>query len=224
MTGGDLEKDIVKNYFIRQPSSIYEKAHGARLDHLVENLNLNQITNSKIADIGCGFGPIFNRIADPQKNNTLIGFDGCDQTKDKLTFEYIKTNLDLPFADKFLEERGFEFDYVFCFEACEHIANLYNCLSEIKKILKKDGILYLSIPHADTEHNTLYPGLFYPVNNFRQFLGQMAFNIIDMREHRKSFSQNVFILQNKDWSFSKMLWPKQEEKFKNIPPIVSINL
>lgn len=224
MNDGSLERDIVKTFFIRQPSSVYESSHGARLDFLVEDLKLDKITNSKVADIGCGFGPIFNRIADSEKNNTLVGFDGCDQTEERLPFEYIKTNLDLPFADKFLEEKGFTFDYAFCFETCEHIANLYSCLNEVKKLLKKDGMLYLSIPHTDMEHNTLYPGLFYPVNNFRQFLGQMAFEILDMREHRKNFAQNVFTLQNKDWSFSKMLWHKSEDKFRNIPPIVSVNL
>jgi len=113
---------------------------------------------------------------------------------------------------------------MFCFETIEHLTNPYSCLLEIKKSLKRDGILYLSIPHQNTTHNTIYPGLLYPVENFIKFLSQMAFEIQDFRFHDKCFSQNVFILKNKDWNHSKMLWHKDENKFRNIPPHISVNL
>jgi hypothetical protein len=52
----------------------------------------------------------------------------------------------------------------------------------------------------------------------------MAFQIVEYKIHDKSFFQNVFILKNKDWNESKMLWPKNEQKFQNIPPHISVNL
>jgi hypothetical protein len=35
------------------------------------------------------------------------------------------------------------------------------------------------------------------------FLEQMAFKILDIRRHNKAFIQNVFILENLEWKFSK---------------------
>jgi hypothetical protein len=52
----------------------------------------------------------------------------------------------------------------------------------------------------------------------------MAFEIVEIRIHDKSFYQNVFILKNMDWNSSKMAWHKNEEKFRNIPPHIAINL
>ena len=101
---------------------------------------------------------------------------------------------------------------------------LHNVEKEIKNILKQDSILYLSIPNIKTEHNTIYPGLLYPVNNFEYFLKQMAFEIVDHKIHDKCFYQEVYVLKNKDWSHGSMLWHKNEDKFRNIPPHISINL
>lgn len=51
------------------------------------------------------------------------------------------TNIDLD-----IEELNGEYDTVFCFEVLEHLFNPLHLLLEIKKILKKDGVLYLSTP------------------------------------------------------------------------------
>jgi SAM-dependent methyltransferase len=194
----------------------YERSHKPRLDFLIEDLNLNQLTNQKIADIGCGLGFIYNRLnPDIQKN--YYGFDGADI--DNPIFNYEKVDL-----DNFKIDKQNFFDTVLCFETLEHLSNPYNCLLEIKNILKQNGLLYLSIPHENTTHNTIYPTLLYPKENFNIFLKQLAFEIIDIRYHDKAFYQNVFVLKNKGWNYSEMFWPKHEEIFKNIPPHISVNI
>ena len=90
--------------------------------------------------------------------------------------------------------------------------------------MKEDGILYLSIPNRKTEHNTIYPALLYPVVNFAVFLNQMAFVILSHSTHDKAFFQEVFALQNKNWSHCNMMWPKNEEVFRNIPPHEAVNI
>ena len=196
--------------------SEYEKSHKSRLDYLVEDLKLNDLDNKNIADVGCGLGFIYNRLKSEIQNN-YYGFDGT--TLQNPPFKYQKVDLD----NFNLNMKDF-FDVVFCFETLEHLTNPYNCLFNIKDILKNEHLLYLTIPHNKTEHNTIYPGLLYPIDNFITFLGQMAFDIIEYKVHDKNFYQHVFILKNKDWSHSKMLWHKTEEKFRNIPPHISINL
>ena len=194
----------------------YERSHKPRLDFLVEDLNLNELTDKNIADIGCGLGFIYNRLSpDIQKN--YYGYDGADF--ENPPFNYEKVDL-----DNFNTNKNEFFDAVLCFETIEHLTNPYNCLLEIKNILKKDHLLYLTVPEATTQHNTIYPGLLYPIQNFIKFLEQMAFEIVEIRIHDKSFYQNVFTLKNLDWSHSSMLWRKEDDKFRNIPPHVAINL
>jgi 2-polyprenyl-3-methyl-5-hydroxy-6-metoxy-1,4-benzoquinol methylase len=182
----------------------------------VDDLGLNNLFDKNIADVGCGLGFIYNRLV-PEIKKNYYGFDGAEI--ESVPFNYTKVDL-----DNFNIKKPKFFDAVFCFETIEHLTNPYNCLLEIKNILKYDHLLYITIPNYKTEHNTIYPSLLYPVDNFIKFLQQMAFEIQDHRIHDKCFYQEVFILKNKDWSNSKMLWPKYDEKFKNIPPHISINL
>jgi ubiquinone/menaquinone biosynthesis C-methylase UbiE len=46
----------------------------------------------------------------------------------------------LPFPDA-------SFDYVFCIEVLEHVPNPYDTLGEIRRVLKPDGVLVLSVPN-----------------------------------------------------------------------------
>ena len=194
----------------------YDRSHKERFDFLIEDLKLNELKDKKIMDAGCGLGFIYHRLnPDIQKN--YFGYDGTKM--DNSPFEYRQVDL-----DSFSSGKERFFDVAFCFETLEHLTNPYSCLLEIKKSLKEDGVLYLSIPHQNTTHNTIYPGLLYPIQNFVAFLNQMAFEIVDVKFHDKSFSQNVFTLNNKGWDQSQMLWRKDEEKFRNIPPHISINL
>jgi len=46
----------------------------------------------------------------------------------------------LPFPDA-------SFDHVFCIEVLEHVPNPYGALTEIRRVLKGDGVLVLSVPN-----------------------------------------------------------------------------
>lgn len=216
---------VVTNFYAHQSVKQYESSHRLRLDFLVSDLKLNEIENSRVGDFGCGYAPIFRRLP-KDKGNTFLGFDGAVVGIDPNDVcRYYVTDLNKEFADETLsKECGKQLDVALCFETMEHLTNPYNALVEIKKMLKLDGLLYLSIPHQDITHNTIYPGLLYPVENFKQFLEQMAFEILDHRIHDKAFKQQVFILRNKDWHHSKMKWHKNEDKFRGITPEVAINL
>lgn len=213
--------DFVNNFYKLDGHSIeeYERSHKPRLDFLVEDLKLNSIVNNSVGDFGCGYAPIFRRMN--RGMNRYFGFDGDSSHAAEDVCQYTECDLNTEILDaswtNFL-------DVAFCFETLEHLTNPYVCLTEIKRILKKDGILYLSIPHDSCTHNTIYPGLLYPVENFKEFLGQMALEIIDHRVHRKAFAQHVFTLVNRSWNFSNMKWYKPEEKFRGVPPTVAVNL
>lgn len=213
-------KKIVEKFYeenVGRSIESYENSHGKRFDFLIDDLKLNEIRNSSILDIGCGYGPIYNRLS-KDNGNKYVGIDGASVQN---PFEYHQADLDYDnFADKF----DGHFDYIFSFETFEHLANPYHCLLQIKQLMHKNSLFYLSIPHARTEHNTIYPGLIYPVENFIMFLKQCAMDVVDIRVHDKAFVQNVFILRSLGWDCSQLLWHKSEEKFRNIPPHEAINL
>jgi len=207
---------VFDNYYINQSEDDYEKSHSARLDYLVEDLKLNSLENKKIADIGCGAGFLYKRLSlEIQKN--YEGYDGANLSN--LSFNF--NNVDL---DTFIAKDDLNYDCIFCFETIEHLTNPYHCFIQIKKMLKEDHLLYLSIPHSTMTHNTIYPALIYPIENFIQFLKQMAFEIVEHKMHDKAWEQHVFILKNKNWNHSEMLWYKSEEKFRNIPPHITVNI
>lgn len=194
----------------------YENSHKPRLDFLVKDLSLNELFDKNIADVGCGLGFIHDRLhPDIQKN--YYGYDGAIIKNPR--FNYMQVDL-----DNFSTDKEKFFDVVMCFETLEHLTNPYVCLLEIKKMLKPNGFLLISIPHEATTHNTIYPGLMYPVENFVTFLKQMAFEVVHMRYHNKSFHQHVFVLKSHGWDSSEMLWYKAGDNFRNIPPHISINI
>lgn len=212
----------VTEFYDEQPEAQYERSHGPRFDFLVKDLGLDKITNSRVGDFGCGYGPIFLRMGF-DKGNQYFGWDGADIVVPEEEFWYYRQDLSASESDA-EELLTKPLDYAFCFETIEHLTNPYNCLVKIKSLLKLDGILYLSVPHESITHNTIYPGLLYPVQNFKEFLGQMAFEIERHVTHDKAFKQHVFTLKNKDWNHSKMKWFKGEEKFRNISPQEAVNL
>ena len=57
--------------------------------------------------------------------------------------------LDLPFADE-------SFDLVFCLSVMEHIHDLSKAVGELKRVLKKDGVLMVGVPIERFAVNTLF--------------------------------------------------------------------
>lgn len=203
----------------------YEKSHGKRFDFLFRDLELYKLENVKICEFGFGLGHLYSRFNTSNNNVFYVGVDYTEPEKIvHLPDKYFQKDLNLPFADDVLKEINGQVDIGFFFESCEHLTNPYNALIEIKKIIKLDGILYLSIPAEDANHPYIYPKLFNPTENFQEFLEQMAFKVEWKRVHRAAFSQVVFKLINKDWSYSKMTVYKTEDKFRNIEPLVYVNL
>jgi len=198
----------------------YEKSHGARFDFFVKRFGFDKVQGKSILDVGCGLGFMFDRIN--TYGNRCFGIDYTNQNNIEDLITFIQADLNLPFSEKTNEK----FDIIICAETLEHLQNPYNCLYEIKQLMKEDSFLYLSIPSEATTHNTLYPGLFYPVENFEEFLRQMAFEIITHEQHNAAFSQEVFVLKSLSWDNNnqRMKFYKSDDNQRCVPPHVAINL
>ena len=210
----------IATYYSREGTanlSEYEKDHKPRLDFLISDLKLSKIKNKTICDFGAGGGYILRNMDSSNKRIAVDGF----KIKDDLIRE--KYNLDSPFADDFISKHG-KIDVAFSFEMFEHLTNPYNFVYEMKKILIEGGLLYFSVPHEATQHNTFYPGLIYPVANLIEFFNQMSFSLQKIKIHNERFVQNVLILKNRSWNNVKMKWPKDGQQFQGQPPHVQVNL
>lgn len=95
------------------------------------------LKNSKILDIGTGSGVIAHEIGKISKN--VFAADVRDERvlKSNYTFKKIR-NEKLPFKDK-------EFDIVISNHVMAHVKDNELHLKEVKRILKDDGIVYLSM-------------------------------------------------------------------------------
>ena len=95
------------------------------------------IKNSKVLDIGTGSGVIAHEIGKLSKNVHAV--DLRDERVLKSNYKFKKTDSEkLPFSDK-------EFDIVISNHVMAHVKDNDLHLSEIKRVLKDDGIVYLSM-------------------------------------------------------------------------------
>jgi ubiquinone/menaquinone biosynthesis C-methylase UbiE len=103
----------------------------------------------KFLDVGCGSGDNLTR-AKTEFNCQVIGIDpspgahGVGRFSENITNEVqiIQGNAEnLPFQNE-------EFDIVFCSHVLEHVTNQTKSLSEINRVLNKDGVVIIGMPTA----------------------------------------------------------------------------
>jgi len=106
-------------------------------------------------DLGCGEGRHITGLLQLNKQLTFIGLDlnrkDLQSTAEKILIWYPEeksqtallqaSGLQLPFADS-------SFDHIICSEVLEHIDNYQQVLQEIKRVLKPNGHLCISVPRA----------------------------------------------------------------------------
>jgi SAM-dependent methyltransferase len=99
------------------------------------------LPKGKVLDLGCGDGDYAKRLKD-------LGFDVVAGDIDISRFRY-KNEIEFKYCD-ITKEMPFSadcFDYVLFMEVVEHLRNPYVVISEINRIIKKDGSLILSTPN-----------------------------------------------------------------------------
>lgn len=119
------------NFLNHQWSTMYQLVPQTK--RIAKNIQGN------ILDLGCGSKPYANLFKSAQR------YIGVDITPEKNPDIVINPSDKLPFPDSF-------FDAVVSFQVLEHIENLDMSLIEIKRVLKKDGLLIVTAPFIFPEH------------------------------------------------------------------------
>jgi SAM-dependent methyltransferase len=208
----------------------YDRQHGPRLDALVEHFKLRHLTGQRILDVGGGYGFLGKRIGlqldgKPDASNAYAVMDGAGiDVHSRLRWGlYLKVDLD---HDEYPVPSEL-YDMSFFLETLEHLGNPHHALVQIKKVTKKDGDIFISIPTETVWHNAPYPSLLWPRQNFEQFLGQMALPILDFWHYQPKdigWPAYNYRCRNADWVESKMLFHKEEAKFRGVTPLQATNL
>jgi len=116
--------------------------------------NVFKNIKGKLLDVGCSRGGLRKYL------NGEVEYYGVDGLNQKLA-NYVFTDLnskELPFKDKV-------FDAVNCSAVLEHLFYPLELLKEIKRVLKDDGVVLLSLPN-DKGLNTIFVDLFLDIRSY----------------------------------------------------------
>ena len=120
----------------------FENRYGMqKIYNLIQQQGNNKL---RILDIGCGNCKLLEKLKGLGHDVYGIDLSALRVLKNRqklknIVFAYAE---DIPFEDDF-------FDIVIAQEVLEHVFNLESSLSEIKRILKPDGISYIQVPYLN---------------------------------------------------------------------------
>ena len=134
------------------------------LEHLARYELVKGDKDSIVLDIGCGAGHGSFNLADRFKqiygvdiSGEAINYAKKNWSANNITF-LIGSATKLPFADNY-------FDLAVAFEVFEHIADWKKFLTELKRVTKDKGLIYLSTPNKDIYS----PSTTKPINPYHFF-------------------------------------------------------
>ena len=119
-----------------------------RFDHVKSLLS----HSSKVLEVGCSTGHFLHTIK--KHVNEVVGIE-LDQSHAKFAREKCNLNVyDRPINETSIPDNYF--DIIFMFQVFEHIPNPIEFLSEYKKYLKPNGIIYIEVPNVNDALLSIY--------------------------------------------------------------------
>ncbi len=139
----------------------------------------------RVLDFGCGSKPYKNLFVN---STEYIGIDFQNTGHD-----HHKENIDLFYDGKHLPFSDNSFDSVVCTEVFEHIADVEEVTKELKRVLKTNGKMLLTVPFVFSEHEMPYDYRRYTVNGITNFLEKENFIVLSS-ERLGNFIETIFQL------------------------------
>lgn len=139
----------------------------------------------KILDIGCGFKP-HERVF----FNERFSFEyiGVDFTENSLADLILDMNKDiLPFSD-------YTFDVIILSEVLEHLYNPFNAIKEAVRVLKKNGLIYISTPFLFYYHGAPYDYYRYTEFFYRKIAEEYNLEVLRIEKAGTFFSAPLYVI------------------------------
>ena len=137
-------------------------------------LSLIDFRGRRCVDLGGGEGTFAEMVR--EKGNKVCVVDISQQG----VLMAQRKGLDAQVVDLSQDKYPFEtdsMDAVFCLEAIEHLENPQNCLAEISRIIRPNGILIISTPNAEEPNNYPHHLHAWTYKEFRELIMKFNFTI-----------------------------------------------
>jgi SAM-dependent methyltransferase len=140
----------------------------------------------KLLDFGCGNKPYKSLFVVEQ----YIGIDieNKAHNHDKESIDLIYDGKNIPFENE-------HFDSIFASEVFEHVFNLEEVLLELNRILKKDGVILITLPFVWYQHEKPNDFARYTEFGIKYLLEKSNFEII-IHEKSSSWFETIIQLWN----------------------------
>jgi len=128
-----------------------------------------------LLDFGCGAKPYKSLF-----ENTLsyvgvdIENDSHNHTNEEIDYYY--NGETLPFENE-------AFDIVFSSEVLEHVPNLHKSLAEIKRVVKDNGLILMTLPFSFSEHEMPHDYRRFTTNGVVEILDEFGFEIVNKKSY-----------------------------------------
>lgn len=165
-------------------SELYEdKFMGFSLYDTTYDYFCNELTlNSKVLDLGCGPGNITKYLNDQRNDLRIRGIDVSQKMIDLAIKNNPNSNFEV-LDIRNLENHKFTYNGIICGFCIPYLStyDLENLLPNMKKILKKDGILYLSFVEGNKDKSGFIKGsdgkqMYFYFHNFDEISQLLLFN------------------------------------------------
>lgn len=116
------------------------------------NINRFLLKGKKVLEIGCGRGDVSNGFYKLGVDLHAVDIDDYSKKFLDSDIKFEKCNLEkenLPFKNN-------TFDLVYSKSVLEHIVNPENFFKEIKRVLKKDGLIVIYTPDWETQYKNFF--------------------------------------------------------------------
>lgn len=201
----DPTKETLEVY--EKTAKHFSKIHPKRTDETMLGILADFVVNlrgKKVLDIGCGSGRDSKYFL--EKGLKVTGID-YSRTFINIASKKVPNAKFLQMDMRKLEFPGNSFDGVWAEASFLHIPKnqARKTLIGIKRILKKDGLLHISVKKGEGEKfvkKDEYIGMakffsFYSPDEFRKLIESCGFNIIELIETKKDDTNWIHILARK---------------------------
>ncbi len=147
-----MDEIIRKLETFEEPSTLLWR--GIELKFVKMLLDKYPVTGKSL-DLGCGEGKVAEAVFEKQIS---VGLDNGPEMVRKATINRIYKKVVLGDAAKMPFENQ-SFDFIFSNSVVEHIEDIEGVLSEMKRVLKKDGIIILTVPNNYLTGRSIFSAL-----------------------------------------------------------------
>ncbi|GEM_PF-5487452 len=126
-----------------EPKTTLDITRFSYLTDYIKNNFKPEEGHKKVLDVGCGCGHFVRALKQE-------GYEakGIDHNSEIIGLAAQKHGLDLSAGNILaLPYQDGAFDMAICFEVLEHVQNYPGVIEEIKRVLKKDGVLLITVPN-----------------------------------------------------------------------------